>query len=123
MMTKFISATETRMQTQDESIRGLENQVGKLAKMIANGKLGTFPSDTKKNPKEQVKEIELRSGKKLKTEQPTTEEELIDVQKGKSPNLTQSHTPISPIVIPHPFHAAIKRAKLDTQFSKFLRCL
>lgn len=81
-MTKFISATETRMQTQDESIRGLENQVGKLAKMIANGKLGTFPSDTKKNPKEQVKEIELRSGKKLKTEQPTTEEELIDVQKG-----------------------------------------
>ncbi|XP_073036308.1 uncharacterized protein [Primulina eburnea] len=36
MMTKFISATETRFQNQDASIKGLGNQIGQLAKLIAN---------------------------------------------------------------------------------------
>ncbi|XP_073120527.1 uncharacterized protein [Henckelia pumila] len=36
--------------------------------MISIREPGTLPSDTETNPKEQVKEIELRSGKKLETE-------------------------------------------------------
>ncbi|XP_075499138.1 uncharacterized protein LOC142537512 [Primulina tabacum] len=35
MMSKFISATEDRLQNQDASIKGLESQIGQLAKMIA----------------------------------------------------------------------------------------
>ncbi|XP_075500179.1 uncharacterized protein LOC142538764 [Primulina tabacum] len=35
MMSKFISSTETRLQNQDASIKGLDNQIEQLAKMIA----------------------------------------------------------------------------------------
>lgn len=65
MMSKFISATDTRFQNQDASIKGLENQIGQLAKLIANREQGTLPSNTEKNPREQVKVIELRGGKVL----------------------------------------------------------
>ncbi|XP_073304614.1 uncharacterized protein [Primulina huaijiensis] len=85
MMSKFISSTETRLQNQDASIKGLENQIGQLAKMIASREPGTLPSNTETNPKEKVKAIELKSGK-------------------------------SKIVIPPPFPAALKKAKLDAQF-------
>ncbi|XP_073300504.1 uncharacterized protein [Primulina huaijiensis] len=85
MMSKFISSTETRHQNQDASIKGLENQIGQLAKMIASREPGTLPSNTENNPKEQVKAIELKSGK-------------------------------CKIVIPPPFPAALKKAKLDAQF-------
>ncbi|XP_073138503.1 uncharacterized protein [Henckelia pumila] len=69
MMQKFISSTETRMQNQDASIKNLENQIGQLAKSISSRDQGTLPSDTEKNPKEQVKAIELRSGKTVEPEQ------------------------------------------------------
>ncbi|XP_075475706.1 uncharacterized protein LOC142509906 [Primulina tabacum] len=67
MMSKFISATETRLQNQDASIKGLENQIGQLAKMIASREPGTLPSNTETKPKEQVKVIELKSGKILES--------------------------------------------------------
>ncbi|XP_073307102.1 uncharacterized protein [Primulina huaijiensis] len=67
MMSKFISSTETRLQNQDASIKGLENYIGQLAKMIASREPGTLPSNTETNPKEQVKAIELRSGKILES--------------------------------------------------------
>ncbi|XP_075489529.1 uncharacterized protein LOC142528372 [Primulina tabacum] len=67
MMSKFISSTETRLQNQDASIKGLENQIGQLAKMIASREPGTLPSNTETNPKEQVKAIELKSGKVLES--------------------------------------------------------
>ncbi|XP_075500061.1 uncharacterized protein LOC142538632 [Primulina tabacum] len=69
MMSKFISATETRLQNQEASIKGLENQIGQLAKMIASREPGTLPSNPETNPKEQVKAIALRSGKVLEQEE------------------------------------------------------
>ncbi|XP_073122003.1 uncharacterized protein [Henckelia pumila] len=92
MMQKFISSTETRMQNQDASIKNLENQIGQLAKSISSGDQGTLPSDTEKNPKEQVKAIELRSGKMVEPEQKSEKEP----------------------------ETALKKAKLDSQFGKFL---
>ncbi|XP_073317235.1 uncharacterized protein [Primulina huaijiensis] len=68
MMSKFISSTETRLQNHDASMKGLENQIGQLAKMITNRDLGTLPSNTETNPKEQVKAIALRNGKVLEQE-------------------------------------------------------
>ncbi|XP_073017528.1 uncharacterized protein [Primulina eburnea] len=72
MMTKFISATETRFQNQDASIKGLENQIGQLAKLIANREQGTLPSNTETNPREQVKAVELRSGRALESNEERT---------------------------------------------------
>ncbi|XP_075478854.1 uncharacterized protein LOC142519711 [Primulina tabacum] len=99
MISKFISYTETRLQNQDVSIKGLENQIGQLANMIASRDPGTLPSNTENNLKEQVKAIKLRNGKVL--EQDGKEEgEPRDGAADTSPEL--------------------KKAKLDAQFSKFL---
>ncbi|XP_075499282.1 uncharacterized protein LOC142537670 [Primulina tabacum] len=120
MMSKFISSTETRLQNQDASIKGLENQIGQLAKMIASREPGTLPSNTEKNPKEQVKAIELKSGKVLESRE-KDKTQTLDVQtetsKGKSSNIAPAPTAQSKIVIPPPFPAALKKAKLDAQFA------
>ncbi|XP_073137635.1 uncharacterized protein [Henckelia pumila] len=100
MMQNFISSTETRMQNQDATIRGLENQIGQLEKRMSNREPGTLPSDTETNPKEQVKAVELRSGKKLETKALEHEEKNNEGEKDPS--------------------TALKKAKLDLQFSKFL---
>ncbi|XP_073133337.1 uncharacterized protein [Henckelia pumila] len=84
---------------------------------------GTLPSDTEKNPKEQVKAVELRSGKIIEGEKRGEKEsELATPRKtaGKSFDSTQPPTSQSNIVIPPPFPAALKKAKLDSQFAKFL---
>ncbi|XP_073133449.1 uncharacterized protein [Henckelia pumila] len=123
MMQKFISSTETRMQNQDASIMNLENQIGQLAKAMSSRELGTFPSDTEKNPKEQVKSVELKSGKIIKGEKRGEKEsEPATPRKtaGKSSDSTQPPTSQSNIVIPPPFPATLKKAKLDSQFAKFL---
>ncbi|XP_073152742.1 uncharacterized protein [Henckelia pumila] len=99
MMQKFISSTETIMQNQDTSIKNLENQIGQLAKAMSSRELGTLPSDTEKNPKEQVKAVELRSEKKIEGER-QREKEL----EPSTPGTT----------------AALKKSKLDSQFAKFL---
>ncbi|XP_073153549.1 uncharacterized protein [Henckelia pumila] len=74
MMQKFISSTEIRMQNQDASIKKLKNQIGQLAKAMSSRDPGTFPSDTEKNPKEQVKTVELRSGKRIEYERQEAKE-------------------------------------------------
>ncbi|XP_073133414.1 uncharacterized protein [Henckelia pumila] len=123
MMQKFISSTETKMQNQDASIKNLENQIGKLAKAMNSRELGTLPSDTEKNPKEQVKAVELRSGKRIEPERQGKKEpepSILDKTAGKSSTSTQPPTSQSNIIIPPPFPAALKKVKLDSQFAKFL---
>ncbi|XP_073273245.1 uncharacterized protein [Primulina huaijiensis] len=120
MMSKFISSTETRLQNQDASIKGLEKQSGELAKMIASREPGTLPSNTETNPKEQVKAIEVKSGKILESREKgknQVPDELTETSKGKSFNTTPTPTAQPKIVIPHPFPAALKKAKLDAQFA------
>ncbi|XP_073135969.1 uncharacterized protein [Henckelia pumila] len=100
MMQKFISYTETRMQNQDASIKNLENQIGQLAKAMSSRELGTLPSDTEKNTKDQVKAVELRSGKRIEGERRG--------EKEPEPTILEKT-------------AALKKAKLDSQFAKFLK--
>ncbi|XP_073279529.1 uncharacterized protein [Primulina huaijiensis] len=114
----FISATETRLQNQDASIKGLEKKIGQLAKMITSREPGTLPSNTETNPKEQVKAILLRSGKVLEKED--QREEAVDISPGKSSKSTPALTTQAQIAIPQPFPAALKKAKLDAKFGKFL---
>ncbi|XP_062117695.1 uncharacterized protein LOC133831427 [Humulus lupulus] len=50
----------------------LENQIGKLATLMANRAQGNLPSTTEVNPKEECQAITLRSGKKY--EEPSVEQ-------------------------------------------------
>ncbi|KAL2486879.1 Uncharacterized protein Adt_31635 [Abeliophyllum distichum] len=43
----------------------MESQIGQLAKMLTERQLGTWPSNTEVNPKEQVNAITTRSGAEL----------------------------------------------------------
>ncbi|XP_075515848.1 uncharacterized protein LOC142550655 [Primulina tabacum] len=93
MMSKFISATETRLKNQDASIKGLENQIA------------------------------LRSRKVLEQEEKEKEDQrngAVDTSTGKSSKSTTAPTAQSTIANPPAFPAAIKKAKLDAQFAKFL---
>ncbi|XP_075524564.1 uncharacterized protein LOC142556966 [Primulina tabacum] len=106
MMSKFISSTKTRLQNQDASIKGLENQIGQLANMIASRDPGTLPSNTETSLKERVKAIALRNGKVLEQE---------GREKGIQERESGLHVHI--IFIPPPFPPALKKAKMDAQFA------
>ncbi|XP_073119732.1 uncharacterized protein [Henckelia pumila] len=83
----------------------------------------TLPSDTENNPKEQVKAVELRSGKKIEGEKRGEKEsEPATPRKtaSKFSDSTQPPTSQSNIVIPPPFPTDLKKAKLDSQFAKFI---
>ncbi|XP_075479439.1 uncharacterized protein LOC142520322 [Primulina tabacum] len=74
-------------------------------------------------PKEQVKAIALRSGKWLEQEEKEKEDQregAVDTSTGKSSKSTPAPTAQSTIAIPPPFSAALKKARLDAQFGKFL---
>ncbi|GAV66113.1 hypothetical protein CFOL_v3_09623 [Cephalotus follicularis] len=57
--------TRTNFRNQSASIHNLEVQVGQTANLLSGRPQGTLPTNTDINPKEQVKEITLRSGKQL----------------------------------------------------------
>ena len=80
-MEKFMDVMSSKMNQQDEaqkimeqmiqnhssSIHNLEVQMGQLANSLAIRNQGALPSNTEKNPKEQVKTITLRSGIEIQT--------------------------------------------------------
>ncbi|KAL0361711.1 UNVERIFIED_CONTAM: hypothetical protein Sradi_3855600 [Sesamum radiatum] len=82
MFSKFITATDTRFQNQDASIRNIEMQLGQLVSMVSGRREGQLPSDTEKNPKEQVNAVTLKNGKTLGEEPPRKQmEETPDQEK------------------------------------------
>src|SRR4051812_26700040 len=69
LLTKYIEGNEKRLESNDillknqsASIKNLEMQMGQIHNLLANRQQGTLPSDTEKNPREQVNAITLRSG-------------------------------------------------------------
>ena len=58
----FKSNTQVFQKNTSASLKNLETQVGQLALSMPNQSKGTFPSDTKKNPKDCMA-VQLRSGK------------------------------------------------------------
>ncbi|XP_061359925.1 uncharacterized protein LOC133303971 [Gastrolobium bilobum] len=60
--TSFVEETRASLKNQDAYIKNLENQIGQLAKQMAERPPGTFPSNTVINPKEQCNSITTRSG-------------------------------------------------------------
>src|SRR4051812_4604092 len=69
LLTKYIEGNEKRLESNDmfmknqsASIKNLEMQMGQIHNLLANRQQGTLPSDTEKNPREQVNAITPRSG-------------------------------------------------------------
>ena len=67
LLTTFIQKVETRFHNQEATMHNLEMQMSQLAQLTASRQQGALPSNTEKNPKEEVNAISLRSGKELRT--------------------------------------------------------
>src|SRR2546430_12173605 len=120
-----MKSNEILMQNQASSIRNLEVQIGQIHNILSNRTQGTFPSDTEKNPKEQVNAVTLRSGKQLQepqlkvTEKRSEESHAEEIIKEKEPN--------EPKKIEQnkyedrlPYPNRLKRVHDEKQYSKFL---
>ena len=115
-------------------LKNLETQVGKLALNMPNQNKGTFPSDTKKNPK-YCMAIQLRSGKDLSSNRKTDRNEeteaekegtekkeeknnLIKQMKGRNDQKKKEGVPAYAPAVPFP--QRLPKSKREEQFSKFL---
>ncbi|XP_073136970.1 uncharacterized protein [Henckelia pumila] len=103
-------------------MKSMETKIGQLATALKDQNRGQFPNNTKVNPKEQCKAVELRSGKKLKVEdqrkakeveEPVVEEIIVEEPKKES----ESKSMYKPQL---PYPQRFKKKALDEQFSKFL---
>ncbi|XP_075076377.1 uncharacterized protein LOC142163028 [Nicotiana tabacum] len=140
MMYKFIKALDEKVESQSSDIKNLEIQMSQLATIMSEQIKGALPSNTKKNPKEHLKVISLRSGKtlddpysdrqgKLQEEEQVNEgenkrdSELLKEQKDKGKKVQENELMTNPHSVPLPFPQKMKRENLDKQFSKFLDIL
>ena len=85
----FKSDTQMFQKNASSSLKNLETQVGQLALNMPNQSKGTFPSDTKKNPKDCMA-IQLRSGKELSSNK-KTEAEKEETEKEEEKNSQIEH--------------------------------
>ncbi|XP_052172172.1 uncharacterized protein LOC127788099 [Diospyros lotus] len=139
-----VSKLQERSDRTDAAIKNIENQIGQLAKILIERQLGTWPSNTEVNPKEQVNAITTRSGvqlPKIHVKRPGVVKETTKVQetatesnKSKAPNNQEKlevsakqrlqekvmPLPVRPYVPPIPFCQRLRKHKMDKQFEKFL---
>ncbi|KAK1429674.1 hypothetical protein QVD17_11888 [Tagetes erecta] len=153
MMAQFLSTAETRHQnsearhdqaearqqqfqnelrSQGSAIRGMENQMGQIAKLLSEREAGKLPSNTETNPKEHCKAVTLRSGKTTKdaemasTSKPNVEEDEINVQDEvqttrrvpeSTAQVKKSLKEYKPEI---PYPGRLKKEKMEQQYGKFL---
>ncbi|GKV38977.1 hypothetical protein SLEP1_g46823 [Rubroshorea leprosula] len=128
---KFVSSTkarfqnqEIRFQNQDAAIQNIEMQLGQIADMVSRRVQGGLPSNSEKNPREQLKAITLRSGKELKeVGQSDGKEEGVEAGESKQEEEPKRlfHDPnVKPYKPKIPFPQRFLQANLDKKFSKFL---
>ena len=132
ILSKFMESTGERMksneilmQNQAASIRNLEVQIGQIHNILSNRTQGTFPSDTEKNPKEQVNAVTLRSGKQLQEPQPKVAEKRSE--ESHAEEVIKEKEPNEPKKIEQnkyedrlPYPNRLKRVHDEKQYSKFL---
>ncbi|KAL0444154.1 UNVERIFIED_CONTAM: hypothetical protein Slati_2138100 [Sesamum latifolium] len=131
MLSKIITAADTRFQNQDArlqsqeaSLRNLKVQMGQLVSIVVGRKKGQLPSDTEKNPREQVNAIFVRNERAIGDEPLKEQVEEAQAQKEEEPRVETKGSPLKlnldviPPYIPYP--KRILKANLDKQFGKFL---
>ena len=130
---------EQMIRNHSSSIYNLEVQMGQLANSLTTRNQGALPSNTEKNPKEQVKAITLRSGTEIQTPKATMEykerknkgEEQQDDQKAETPKEPEvkeennekakpTSPPIKPYEPPVLYPQRLKKKEHDQKFTKFL---
>ena len=50
----YVNSNEARLKTNEVALKNLENQVGQLASLLSERSQGSLPSNTEKNPKEDL---------------------------------------------------------------------
>ncbi|KAL5573280.1 hypothetical protein UlMin_022877 [Ulmus minor] len=119
----FIDETRANFRNQGASIRNLEHQVGEISKLLTERGQGALPSNTERNPREEVKAITLRSGKELEKSKEASKQ-AIEEDTSVSKNQPATTTIKQPLPKPSsnavPFPQRLKKQNLDKQFSKFL---
>ncbi|PPS19437.1 hypothetical protein GOBAR_AA01143 [Gossypium barbadense] len=82
MLSKFISASETRFQNtnialknQQASIQGLETQIGQLSKLISERPQGSLQSNTEPNPRENLNAISTQDTEGFITPEPEVQQD------------------------------------------------
>ncbi|KAL5555523.1 hypothetical protein UlMin_037759 [Ulmus minor] len=119
----FIDDTQTNFRNQGASIRNLEHQVGEISKLLTERTQGAFPSNTKRNPRDQAKAITLRSGKELEQAREASKQAIEEdtlVPKDQDATAPTVHTLSKPSSNMIPFPQRLRKHNLDKQFSKFI---
>src|SRR3954469_19937024 len=84
---KRLEINEIKTQNHDATLKSLELQMGQIHGMLSQRQTGQFPSDTERNPKEQVNAILLRSGKQVEEKLP----DVVENEKEKKADEVESH--------------------------------
>src|SRR5436190_23980450 len=77
MFARYIQENDARLKNQEASIKNIETQIGQLTSLLTARAQGALPSDTEKNPREQVNAITLRSGTRYDEPQASTSKEAV----------------------------------------------
>src|SRR5436190_4430344 len=122
---KRFEVNELKLQNHNSILKNLEQQVGQIHGMLSQRQPGHFPSDTERNPKEQVNMISLRSGRKLEERSPEVVMKEKEDEEVPENNEYVNEEP-SMITKPDfketqvPFPNRLKKQTEDKQYSKFL---
>ncbi|PPR99700.1 hypothetical protein GOBAR_AA20968 [Gossypium barbadense] len=125
MLSKFISASETRLQNtmialknQQVSIQGLETQIGQLSKLISERPQGSLPSNTEPNPREQPNAINIQDNKGVVEPGPKPRQETV-VSKGQGEVESNKNKPVTTEYkhrVPYP--NVTRKDRSDEQFGE-----
>ena len=136
LLTKFVTASDTRFQqtdaalrNQQASIQDLARQIGHISKQLDERSQGKLPSDTEPNPKEQCQAITTRSGTYYSDSLPVKTDVVIPVdadEKVQEPmaeepkEVEKEKTLLREYKPKIPYPAALKQDYNDRQYGKFL---
>ncbi|XP_073138697.1 uncharacterized protein [Henckelia pumila] len=126
-----LDCLETHVVNIGAMMKSMETQIGKLANALKDNNRGQFPSNTKVNPIEHCKAIELRSEKEVgvneskaevEEEKNVEETEVGDRKSDESKHMeSKGESEEKPMFKPKlPYPQRFKKKALDEQFSKFL---
>ncbi|KAJ0967911.1 hypothetical protein J5N97_024828 [Dioscorea zingiberensis] len=108
MVLKMVQENQTAIPSLRVTV-SLENQMGPMARTLSERPLGSLPSNTETNPREQCKAITLRSGKEIESRLRATKEEFK--WKGCTRQLPRKRKGAKKK--PHSFLHIIQRKKLE----------
>ncbi|XP_015949650.1 uncharacterized protein LOC107474540 [Arachis duranensis] len=140
-MEKMMKHQELANKNHKASLRNLERQIGQLSKQTAAERpTNSLPSDTIPNPKEECKEIQLRSGRTLEDDKVSSKKEVAAEEKDQEKLKKKEEEPpaskkvkqvmeehpqeqkkvVKPYISPLSYPQRLQRELKDQQFPKFL---